>query len=77
MGSTATIRVPVETRDLLAKVAEERGVSVARLLTEYASSTHIHQIYADERRSWSEALANPMFVAELDEWDATEPDEID
>jgi hypothetical protein len=77
MASTATIRVPVETRDRLAKVAEQRGVSVAHLLTEYATSEHIHQIYADERRSWSEALANPQFVAELDEWDATEPDEFD
>lgn len=77
MGDTATIRVPVETRDRLAKVAEQRGVSVARLLSEYASSEHIHQIYADERRSWSEALANPQFVAELDEWDAAEPDEFE
>lgn len=77
MGLTATIRVPVETRDRLAKVAESRGVSVAHLLTEYATSEHIHQIYIDERRAWSEALANPQFVAELDEWDAAEPDEID
>ena len=50
---------------------------MAQLLTEHATNEHIHQIYADERRSWSEALANPQFVAELDEWDATEPDEFD
>ena len=77
MTATATIRVPVETRDRLAKVAAERGISVARLLAEYATSEHIHLIYADERRSWSEALADPQFVAELDDWDATEPDEFD
>ena len=77
MSSTATIRVPVETRDRLAKVADRRGVSVARLLTEYATNEHIHQIYVDERRSWGEALANPHFVEELDEWEATEPDEFD
>lgn len=77
MSATATIRVPVETRDRLAKVAEQRGVSVAHLLTEYATSEHIHLLYADERRSWSEAIANPQFVAELDEWDATGPDEFD
>jgi hypothetical protein len=77
MGATATIRVSVATRDMLAKVADERGVSVAHLLNEYATSEHIHQIYADERRSWSAALSNPVFVAELDEWDATAPDEFD
>lgn len=77
MGATATIRVPVETRDRLAKVAKERGVSLARLLSEYATREHIHLIYADERRSWSDAIADPGFVAELDEWDATEPDEFD
>jgi hypothetical protein len=77
MGDTATIRVPIETRDRLATVAEERGISLARLLTEYATREHIHQIYADERKSWSEAIANPGFVAELQEWDALEPDEFD
>lgn len=77
MEEIATIRVSVETRDRLVEVAERRGVSVPKLLAEYAWSERIDQIYVDERRSWSEALVNPIFVAELDEWDATEPDRFD
>lgn len=36
MSATATIRVPRETRDLLAARAWERGVSLSSLLTEFA-----------------------------------------
>jgi hypothetical protein len=36
MSATATIRVPRETRDLLAARAEERGISLSSLLTEFA-----------------------------------------
>jgi len=77
VAETATIRVPRETRDLLAKVAEDRGTSVAKLIIEFASREHLHQIYADERRAWAADLANPEFLAELDLWDSADLDDID
>lgn len=76
MSETATIRVPVETRNKLAELAALRGTSVAKLISEFASSEHLHQIYADERRSWSEALERPEVIAELELWDAAN-DEFD
>jgi hypothetical protein len=36
MGATATIRVPRETRDLLAAYVQERGLSLSALLSEFA-----------------------------------------
>jgi hypothetical protein len=36
MSATATIRVPRETRDLLAAYAQERGLSLSALLSEFA-----------------------------------------
>lgn len=77
MSATATIRVPTETRDRLALVAEQRGISVAKLITEISLREHIHQVYALERAAWSEALGNPEFVAELREWDDAGTDEVD
>lgn len=77
MAETATIRVPRETRDRLAKAAERRGVSIAKLISEYASREHIHQIYVDERRSWAEVLGQPEVAAELELWDETAADGFD
>jgi predicted DNA-binding protein len=68
-STTATIRVPAETRDRLAAVASQRGVSVAGLLSEIALREHLHQVYAAERESWSKVLEDPEFAAELQEWD--------
>ena len=77
MAATTTIRVPVEVRDRLALVAESRGVSVPKLLAEFATTEHIHQIYDEERRAWSEALERPAFVAELELWDEDASDVIE
>lgn len=77
MTETATIRVTVETRDLLAREAADQGISVSKLLAEYATRTHIHRIYADERESWARALKDPAFSAEISEWDEMEQDEFD
>lgn len=77
MAETATIRVPREIRDRLAKAAERRGISIAKLIAEYATQEHIHQIYVDERRSWAEALGQPEIAAELELWDETVADAID
>jgi hypothetical protein len=77
MSSTATIRVPIETRDRLAEVAALRGVSIAQLVSDYATNEHVQQTFVDERRSWSKAISNPQFMKELDEWDAAPPDAFD
>lgn len=69
MTDTATIRVPVATRDELARLAEARGVSVSRLLTDFASGQHIHRLYASERRASQADLADPAASAEYELWD--------
>lgn len=77
MAETATIRVPVETRDRLARLAQQRGTSVAKLIAEFASHEHIHQIYAEERRTWAAVLGDQKLAAELELWDETADDGID
>lgn len=77
MEPTATIRVPQTTRDTLAEVAAARGVSISRLLTEFASREHIHRIYASERAAMAKDLADPVASAEYELWDDFESDGLD
>jgi predicted DNA-binding protein len=69
VSETATIRVPKDTRDRLLAVAERRGVSVSKLVTELAAREHVHAIYDAEREAWSLALSDPDFAEELRDWD--------
>lgn len=70
MSNMATIRVPITTLDRLARLAEMRGITIEKLLDDFAKREYLHQTFADERLSWGKALENPAFVAELDAWDA-------
>jgi post-segregation antitoxin (ccd killing protein) len=76
MTETATIRVPVATRDELARLAEARGVSVSRLLTDFASGQHIHRLYASERTASQADLLDPAASAEYELWDESSSDEL-
>lgn len=69
MSTTATIRVPVETRDSLQQLAEQKGISVSRLLTLYASREHLNAIYAAERTAVEQDLENPEALTEYELWD--------
>lgn len=60
---TATIRVRSDVRDLLAKRARERGVSLASLLGEIAREQELQAIWDSERQA-SEADAGSAAVAE-------------
>lgn len=77
MSKTATIRVPVETRDSLARIAEQQGMSVSRLLTLYASREHIHAVYAAARAATEKDLQNPEMIAEYELWDEAASDDFD
>lgn len=77
MSDTATVRVSTETRDRLALVAEARGLSVAKLIAEFATREHLHQVYAQEREAWRKDLENPEFIAELELWDEAEIDDFE
>jgi hypothetical protein len=76
MAETATIRVPTETRDSLAEIAERQGVSISRLLTRFATREHLHAIYEVEREAIRRDLANPAVVAEYELWDEAQVDGI-
>jgi hypothetical protein len=76
MSATATIRVPRETRDSLAEIAERQGVSISRLLTLFASREHLHAIYATERTAMTNDLANPDAAAEYELWDEAGADDL-
>ena len=68
---TTTIRVPVETRDRLAAQARERGVSLAALLTEFATRTDHEAILRAERDATrSDAVVHAACDEDRD-WDDT------
>jgi uncharacterized protein (DUF1778 family) len=48
---TATIRVTRETRDLLARQAHERGVSLSAMLTELARDVARDAVFRSEREA--------------------------
>jgi hypothetical protein len=77
MSATATIRVPVETRDSLARIAEQQGVSISRLLTQFADRSHLHALYAAERSATAEDLADAHTSAEYELWDEAGADGVD
>jgi hypothetical protein len=74
---TSTIRVPRETRDLLAGIAREHGVSVSALLTEFARRAMREEDFRSEREATLADASNPEAVAEMLLWEATLEDGLD
>lgn len=68
---TATIRVRRETRDVLAALARERGVSLAALLAQIADERHREAIWRSEREAARRDAQRPGAQAEAREWEAT------
>jgi hypothetical protein len=66
---TTTIRVPVQTRDRLAAQARHRGVSLATLLTEFATRAERDAIFSAERDATRSDAAIHGSREEDDDWD--------
>lgn len=77
MGATATIRVPRETRDLLAARARRRGVSLSSLLTELARRIDQAEALRSEREASRADAGRSDIAAEEREWEAVLGDGID
>jgi hypothetical protein len=77
MPPTATIRVPRETRDLLAARARERGVSLSSLLTEFARRAERADALRSEREATRVEMNDPEALAEYRLWEATLGDGLD
>jgi len=73
---TTTIRVPVQTRDRLAAQARERGVSIAVLLTEFATRVEREAIFRAERDATRAEAALQAVRDENRDWDTTVGDGI-
>lgn len=77
---TATIRIPMETRDRLALLADERGVSLPALITAWAqrASTEAEReaAYRSEREARRLDAENPEVQAEDRLWETTLGDGI-
>lgn len=74
--STTTIRVSVQTRDLLAAQARERGISVAALITELVTHAEHEAIFRAERAATRVEAAMPAVREENSDWDTTVSDGI-
>jgi hypothetical protein len=77
MTDTSTIRVPRETRNLLAEIAREHGVSVSALLTEYARQAMREEAFRSEREATIADRSNPEVAAEERLWETTLEDGLD
>jgi hypothetical protein len=77
---TATIRISRETRDRLAVLAKERGISLSALITAWAqrASTEAEReaAYRSEREAAKADAENPEVQAEDRLWEATLGDGI-
>lgn len=74
-GDTATIRVPRETRDQLAALARQRGISVSALLVEIAGERELEEVFRSEREATLADRRNQVAEREAEEWDAAPLDE--
>lgn len=70
MNATATIRVPRETRDLLAAYARGRGLSLSALLSEFARRAERVDAYRSEREATRADASAGAVAAEEREWEA-------
>lgn len=76
-AATATIRVTRETRDLLARQASERGVSVSAMLSEMARDAARERAFRSERDATRRDSGSSEVRAEERDWDAAVGDGID
>jgi hypothetical protein len=74
---TATIRVARDTRDLLAKQARGRGISLAALLAEIARERARETTFESERQAIHADAQDPAVLEEMHAWEATLADGID
>lgn len=77
MTATATIRVSRETRDLLAGIAREHGVSLAALLTEFAHRAERAEALRSEREASRVDSSDREVAAEERDWEAILDDGFD
>ncbi len=68
MSATATIRVPRETRDLLAAYAQERVLSLSALLSEFARRAERIDAFRSEREATRADASGAEAVIEEREW---------
>jgi hypothetical protein len=71
---TATIRVPRETRDLLAEQAHRRGLSLSAMLAELARSSEREAAFRAEREASRADAGEPAVGVEESEWEAVAED---
>jgi len=73
---TTTIRVTRETRDLLARQAEARGISLSAMLARLARRETHEPIFRAERDAEMSDRKNPEVLTESREWDVASSDGI-
>jgi hypothetical protein len=76
-AETATIRVTRETRDLLARQAGERGVSLSAMLSDLAHDAARVEIFRLERDATRADAGVAAVKAEDREWEAALGDGVD
>jgi uncharacterized protein (DUF1778 family) len=76
-ADTATIRVTRETRDLLARQASDRGVSLSAMLSELAHDAAREAIFRAERDATRADAGIAAVKAEDREWETTLGDVVD
>jgi uncharacterized protein (DUF1778 family) len=74
---TATIRVTRETRDLLARQASARGVSLSAMLAELAHDVAREAVFRSERDATRADASNSDVGAEERDWETVLGDGID
>lgn len=74
---TATIRVTRRTRDLLARQAQARGVSLAAMLEQLARDAARDAMLDSEREAARTDALNGLAVEEQSAWETTLADGID
>jgi hypothetical protein len=77
MATTATIRVPQETRDRLAARARAHGVSLSSLLTDFAARAERADALRSEREATQADHGSGAVREEERFWDALLADGLD
>lgn len=76
-AETSTIRVSRATRDLLAKQARARGMSLAAMLAEIAEDRRREALWLSEREANRIDALNPAVKSEVRDWETTLHDGLD
>ncbi|MDR1188126.1 MAG: hypothetical protein LBK95_11845 [Bifidobacteriaceae bacterium] len=72
--ATTTIRVPVETRDSLARQAEGLGLSLSAMLTDQARKYTREEWFRSAREAARLDALDPETMAEQELWEETDED---